>query len=139
MWVKFSIVSTSLDTIDSSVTCNILHFHLFINPYSHQILLTSYAESRKTETIREIVEVTHAAIVWPVLIGVTLTMQQLCKWPRLSAGNQDQKSYEYWWNKVLQLLQLLTKNWISIRYLSLEKFENPFQIMQVRNQSIEYW
>ena len=43
-------------------------------------------QSLKSESKREIGEVTPFAIVWPALIGVRLTMQQFYKSPR--AGNQ---------------------------------------------------
>ena len=38
---SFTLYSTSLDTIDYFDSCNILHFHFFINRNSHQILQTS--------------------------------------------------------------------------------------------------
>ena len=47
MWImiinSFTLCSTSLDTIDNFDSCNILHFHLFINRNSHHILETSCA------------------------------------------------------------------------------------------------
>ena len=43
------IFESSLDTIGYSITCDILHFRLFINRFSHQILQTSCSEYKKRD------------------------------------------------------------------------------------------
>ena len=100
---SFTLYSTSLDTIDYYVTCNILHFHLIINltlikffkPAVQSPKKREFTRDSRSHTSRDHLTRTHwceandTAVVW-----VT----------RLSAGNQGQKSYEYWWNKVLHFL-----------------------------------
>ena len=73
---SFTLLSTGLDTIDNSVTCNKLLFHLFINRYSHQIPQTGSAESKKRDCTRDSRIRSHTS---PTLIGVWLAMQQLSK------------------------------------------------------------
>ena len=72
-----TLYSASTPTVDNSV--NTLHFHLFINLYSHQNLQNNCAESKKRDQTRDSRSHTRRDSL----------MQQS---PRLSAGNQGHKN-----------------------------------------------
>ena len=80
--------------------------------YSNWTSITQYFFAACCNELRDIIKlgIAYMYVIWPALIGVRLTVQQLCEWPRLIAGNQGQKPYEYWWDKVLQKLSVIDIN-----------------------------